>query len=81
MIRSEAKLGLSVNGERKQEGVLGQMIWSVPEVVSHLSDLFHLRKGDLIFTGTPAGVGPLVQGDMVEAKIDGLPDLRLQIER
>ncbi len=70
---------LDVNGQRRQTGDLAQMIWSVPEVIAHLSRLVRLAPGDLIFTGTPAGVGPLQPGDQVEAGIAGLATLRLQI--
>lgn len=70
---------LDVNGQRRQSGDLAQMIWSVPEVIAHLSRLVRLAPGDLIFTGTPAGVGPLQPGDRVEAGIEGLASLSLQI--
>jgi fumarylpyruvate hydrolase len=63
---------LSVNGEAKQNGNLNQMIWSVPEVIAALSKLVTLAPGDLIFTGTPAGVGPLVKGDKVEMAVAGI---------
>lgn len=70
---------LDVNGQRRQAGDLAQMIWSVPEVIAHLSGLVRLAPGDLIFTGTPGGVGPLQPGDRVEAGIEGLATLGLQI--
>jgi len=67
-------------GERiAQDADLEQLIWPVPAVLQHLSRLVTLRAGDLVFTGTPAGVGPLVPGDRVVAQIDGLPDLRVRI--
>jgi len=67
-------------GERlAQEGDLAQMIWSVPETLAHLSGLLTLLPGDLVFTGTPAGVGPLVAGDEVRAAIVGLPELAVRI--
>ena len=66
---------LSVNGELKQEADLAQLIWDVNEIVSILSRSIHLRKGDLIYTGTPAGVGPIIPGDVVVARIEGLTDL------
>jgi fumarylpyruvate hydrolase len=69
------RIWLDVNGSRRQESTLGQMIWSVPEIVAQLSSYVRLQPGDLLFTGTPAGVGPLVAGDVVTAGIDGLPDL------
>ena len=55
------------------------MIWNVPDIIAYLSGLFELKAGDLIYTGTPAGVGPLVKGDRVEARITGLPPLNFSI--
>jgi fumarylpyruvate hydrolase len=76
---SGATLALSVNGERKQFTTLAQMIFPVAEVICELSRFFTLAAGDLIFTGTPAGVAPLNRGDTVEIVIDGLPTLRHRI--
>lgn len=73
------KIWLSVNGETRQEGDLAAMIWSVPEIIAELSTLFELKAGDLIFTGTPAGVGPVKPGDAIECGIDGLDVLRHRI--
>lgn len=70
---------LSVNGERRQAGDLGDMTWSVAEVIAHLSRLFHLHAGDLIFTGTPAGVGPVRPGDVMLAEIAGIGTLTNRI--
>jgi fumarylpyruvate hydrolase len=70
---------LSVNGAERQRGDTGQMIWSVPEVIAQLSKQVTLAAGDLIFTGTPSGVGPVVPGDLITAHIDGLPSLTLTI--
>ena len=70
---------LSVNGVERQRGDIGQMIWSVPEVIAQLSQQFTLGAGDLIYTGTPAGVGPVVAGDVIAAEIDGLPPLTITI--
>jgi len=66
------RIHLSVNGTVRQDAVLGDMVWSVDEIVSHLSQYYHLRPGDLIMTGTPAGVGPVLAGDAITAGIDGL---------
>lgn len=63
---------LSVNGAERQKGDLSEMIWSVPEVIGHLSRFVSLEVGDLIYTGTPEGVGPLVRGDRVEVRIAGV---------
>ncbi|MGP1358599.1 fumarylacetoacetate hydrolase family protein [Roseicyclus sp.] len=70
---------LDVNGERRQEGALEQMIWKVPETIALLSRFFELRAGDLIMTGTPAGVGALRPGDSVHGHVDGVGDLRLTV--
>lgn len=70
---------LTVNGAPRQRAQLSQMIWSVPEIIATLSQFVALAAGDLIFTGTPDGVGPLVQGDQVRAGIDGLPGLEFRI--
>lgn len=70
---------LSVNGVLRQHGDLSDMIWSADEILSILSTYVALCPGDLIFTGTPAGVGPLERGDDVEAKIAGLPSLSIRI--
>ncbi|RMF07964.1 MAG: FAA hydrolase family protein [Alphaproteobacteria bacterium] len=76
---SAGQIRLTVNGEIRQEGDLRDLIWSVPEVVSQLSRLFTLMPGDLIFTGTPAGVGPVRPGDVMEGSIDGLGSLKNRI--
>jgi fumarylpyruvate hydrolase len=75
----EGRIWLEVNGERRQDAKLDQMIWSVAEIVAELSTFFWLEAGDLIFTGTPAGVGPLVVGDVVRAGIDGFDELTHRI--
>jgi fumarylpyruvate hydrolase len=68
-------IALSVNGEIRQSGDLSHMTWSAAEVLSHLSKLVRLEAGDLIFTGTPAGVGAVTAGDRVEATVEGLEPL------
>ena len=70
---------LAVNGVEKQRGDLADMIWNVPEIVANLSQLYHLQPGDLIYTGTPDGVGPVLPGDVITGHIDGLPPLSLTI--
>jgi fumarylpyruvate hydrolase len=76
---SSSAIRLRVQGEVRQEATLAQMIWPVPEIIAQLSTLFELQPGDLIFTGTPAGVGALAVGDSLEAAIDGLPSLVVRI--
>lgn len=73
------RIWLTVNGEARQDGDLSAMIWSVPEIIAELSTLYELRAGDLIFTGTPAGVGPVKPGDEIECGIEGLGTLRNRI--
>jgi fumarylpyruvate hydrolase len=73
------RIWIEVNGERRQQADLSEMIWSVPEIVAELSTLFDLAPGDLIFTGTPAGVGPVQRGDSLVGGIDGLETLRTTI--
>ena len=73
------RIWLAVNGETRQEADLSEMIWSVAEHVSILSRSVALAPGDLVMTGTPAGVGPLVPGDRVAAGVEGLPEIALAI--
>jgi len=70
---------LNVNGERRQHGDLADMVWDVPHMLEFLSKLYRLEPGDLVFTGTPAGVGPVVVGDRLEGRIDGLTPLAIEI--
>ncbi|MEC6999738.1 fumarylacetoacetate hydrolase family protein [Brucella abortus] len=77
--RSEAAISLAINGEMRQSGNLNQMIWKVPETISYLSSLFDLQPGDLIFTGTPAGVEPVKRGDRLEGKVDGVGILSVTV--
>ena len=76
---SKSAISLTVNGEVKQSGNVSDMIWNVPDIIAHLSGLFELKPGDLIFTGTPAGVGPIKSGDRIEAAIAGLPTLHFTV--
>ena len=73
------RIWIEVNGETRQQADLSEMIWRVPEIVAELSTLFDLAPGDLIFTGTPAGVGPVQRGDSLIGGIDGLETLRTTI--
>ena len=70
---------LAVNGVEKQRGDLADMIWSQAEIVSNLSHLYHLHPGDLIYTGTPAGVGAVVTGDVITGRIEGLGEIQLTV--
>jgi fumarylpyruvate hydrolase len=73
------RIWIEVNGERRQQADLAEMIRNVQEIVAELSTLFELRPGDLVFTGTPAGVGPVKPGDSLVGGIDGLETLRTTI--
>jgi len=75
----DGAIWLKVNGQIKQNANLNQMIWSVAEQISRLSEAFELAPGDIIYSGTPENVGPVVKGDLVDAHIDGLPDIRVRI--
>ncbi|MEE8534883.1 MAG: fumarylacetoacetate hydrolase family protein, partial [Kiloniellales bacterium] len=70
---------LDVNGETRQTGDLAQMIWKVPEIVSTLSGLFTLAPGDLIYTGTPAGVGAVQRGDLLHGGVEGLCEITIKV--
>jgi fumarylpyruvate hydrolase len=72
----QGRIWLAVNGTMRQDSQVSRMIWSVEEIVTELSTYFELKPGDLIYTGTPAGVGPLKKGDRVEGGIEGLDELR-----
>jgi len=69
---AHARIWLSVNGEARQDGDVADMIWPVADIIAELSTYVELKAGDLIYTGTPAGVGPIAQGDLVEGGIDGI---------
>ena len=73
------RIHLEVNGETRQDATLDELIWKVDEIVSHLSGFYHLRPGDLILTGTPARVAPVVAGDVITGGIDGLDPIRLTV--
>ena len=75
----QGKIELRVNGEIKQQGDLNQMIWKVPEMISYLSDYFTLAAGDVILSGTPAGVGPVSKGDTMELMIEGLGEMKVPV--
>ena len=72
-------LSLQVNGQTRQHGSLQDLIWDVPDILHELSKLFALKAGDLVFMGTPAGVGPLQVGDSVVATLEGVAELRGRI--
>ena len=73
------RIALDVNGAARQASTLGKLIWSVPEIIEHLSKAWTLAPGDLIFTGTPEGVAAVEVGDRLSARIDGLSGLELDL--
>ncbi|HWC03708.1 MAG TPA: fumarylacetoacetate hydrolase family protein [Methylomirabilota bacterium] len=86
-IRRAAEIGhpmagavvLEVNGAARQRGDLGQLIWKIPEMIAYLSTLFTLAPGDLIFTGTPSGVGPVERGDVLKGTVEGVGALTVRV--
>lgn len=78
-VLSGGVIELSVNGVVRQHSDLSRLIWNVREVIADLSTFYHLQPGDLIFTGTPDGVGPVVTGDHVDGRIVGVGEIHLQI--
>lgn len=78
-VLASGAIALSVNAAPRQHGDLSDMIWSVPEALAYLSTLFELKAGDLVFTGTPAGVGAVKSGDLLSASIAGLGTLQVRI--
>jgi fumarylpyruvate hydrolase len=78
---SKGRIWLCVNGEIRQNADLSELIWTVPEIIAELSTLFEVAPGDLIFTGTPAGVGAVKGGDRLEGGVDGLDTLVTNIEK
>jgi fumarylpyruvate hydrolase len=73
------QISLAVNGTVKQNATLAHMIWSVAEQIAKLSEAFELKAGDIIYSGTPENVGPVVKGDAILCKLEGLPDLSIKI--
>jgi fumarylpyruvate hydrolase len=73
------KIELRINGAVRQSSDIANMIWSVPEIVSYLSGFVALAAGDIIFTGTPEGVGAVVQGDLLEGSIEGVGGVQTRI--
>ncbi|HEY9281462.1 MAG TPA: fumarylacetoacetate hydrolase family protein [Eoetvoesiella sp.] len=76
---SKGTVKLEVNGQVRQLGDLADLIWNVPETIAYLSTLFTLQPGDLIFTGTPSGVGPVVRSDLLTASVDGVAQFSVRV--
>jgi len=75
----QGRICLKVNGEIKQDGDLNQMIWKVPEMIAYLSRFYDIAGGDLIMSGTPAGVGPIQRGDKMECEIENLGTMTIEV--
>jgi fumarylpyruvate hydrolase len=78
-VLEEGALALSVNGQERQRSDLSKLIWNIPELIEDLSKFYHLQPGDLIFTGTPEGVGALQPGDRVEGSVAGVGGITLTV--
>jgi fumarylpyruvate hydrolase len=76
---AKGRISLEQNGEIRQDGDLAELIWSVPETIAYLSGLFELAPGDLIFTGTPAGVGPVQKGDVLKGAVAGVGEIAIKV--
>ncbi|MQR01245.1 fumarylacetoacetate hydrolase family protein [Glaciimonas soli] len=78
-LKTKGSIQLVVNGQVRQQGDIGQMIWSIAETIAHLSTYFELRAGDLIFTGTPSGVAAVVKGDVLDGSVEGVSGLKIRL--
>ena len=76
---SAGRIWLKVNGDVRQDGDLSAMMWKVADIIANLSTMVRLEAGDLIYTGTPAGVGPVVPGDLLEAGVEGVGTLHARL--
>lgn len=78
-IADDTRIELKVNGQPRQSSTIGKLIWRIPEVIAQLSLAWELQPGDLIYTGTPEGVGAVERGDLLQAQVDGLPPLSVRL--
>mgnify|MGYP006078598225 FL=1 len=79
LIIENGAISLKVNGQTKQSSNVDKLIWNVREIIADLSLFYHLQPGDLIYTGTPEGVGPVVPGDKITGRIDGVAEVALTV--
>lgn len=79
VVIEKGELALTVNGEHRQKSDIDKLIWNVRELIADLSLFYHLQPGDLIFTGTPEGVGPVVAGERIDGRIDGVGKIALNV--
>ena len=75
----KARIWLKVNGEIRQDADIAEMIWNLPETIAHLSHSYELKPGDLILTGTPAGVGPVERGDVITGGVEGVGEIEIHV--
>jgi len=80
-VLTRGALAMTVNGEPRQRSDLDKLIWTIPELIADLSLFYHLQPGDLIFTGTPEGVGALQPGDRIDGRIEGVGEIALRVGR
>jgi fumarylpyruvate hydrolase len=78
-VLGSGELVMTVNDQPRQKADLSQLIWNIPEIIADLSKFYHLQPGDLIFTGTPEGVGPVVAGDRIEGRVEGVGEISLHV--
>jgi fumarylpyruvate hydrolase len=79
VVLSHGELAMTVNGQPRQKSDLNMLIWNIPELIADLSKFYHLQPGDLIFTGTPEGVGPVVAGDRIDGRVAGVGEIVLHV--
>ena len=79
IVLDKGELALTVNGQPRQKSDLSRLIWSIPELIADLSKFYHLQAGDMIFTGTPEGVGAVVAGDRIDGHIDGVGNIVMHV--
>ncbi|MEY4753154.1 MAG: hypothetical protein RJA44_829, partial [Pseudomonadota bacterium] len=79
VVLEAGEIALQVNGVSKQQSDLGKLIWNIRELIADLSQYYHLQPGDLIYTGTPEGVGPVVAGDRISGQVAGVGEIALQV--
>ena len=79
LVLDKGELAMTVNGRPRQKSDIDKLIWSIPELIWDLSRFYHLQPGDLIFTGTPEGVGALQPGDRIDGHVDGVGDIVLHV--
>jgi len=78
-VLQQGDISLQVNGQTKQTADLGQLIWNIPELLADLSQYYHLQPGDLIYTGTPEGVGAVLPGDRITGRVAGVAEVALTV--